>query len=34
MNYADTLVIHKLETHYLNMPADANRPKSKIIDEL
>ena len=34
MNFADNLVIYKLETHYPNLPADANLPKSKIIDEL
>ena len=34
MNLADTLVIHKRETHYPNLPVDANFPKSKIIDEL
>jgi hypothetical protein len=34
MNFADSLVILKLETHYPNLPAGANLPTSKIIDEL
>jgi len=34
MNFVDSLVIQKLETHYPKMPAGANVPKSKIIDEL
>ena len=34
MNFTDNLVIHKLEIHSPNMPAGANLPKSKIIDEL
>ena len=34
MNFSDNLVILKFETHYPNLPAGANLPKSKIIDEL
>ena len=34
MNFVDSLVIQKLEIHYPKMPASANVPKSKIIDEL
>jgi len=34
MNFVDSLVIQKLETHYPKMPAGANVPNSKIIDEL
>ena len=32
--FADNLVIHKPETHYPNIPAGTNLPKSKILDKL